>query len=195
VQYLRRELAFKKPYDQVVHENDIKRLKSELKDAQQALRENVAVISQELDGPNQGLQLVDKTVKYTNQIQVERRELLRENEMLKSKIAAMEAQTKNGEREREKFFEGASWAAKQGVIAGERAIDSSKKAGDDYRQRVKECDNDSFMRLRCAEWLLDQTQRIVKEVRDANQQVLENAVRSQATATQIIITEQREKLY
>ena len=45
VQYLRRELAFKKPYDQVVHENDIKRLKSELKDAQQALRENVAVIS------------------------------------------------------------------------------------------------------------------------------------------------------
>ena len=45
MQYLRRELAFKKPYDQVVHENDIKRLKSELKDAQQALRENVAVIS------------------------------------------------------------------------------------------------------------------------------------------------------
>lgn len=68
VQYLRRELAFKKPYDQVVHENDIKRLKAELKDAQQALRENVAVISQEIDGPNYGLQLVDKTVKYTNQI-------------------------------------------------------------------------------------------------------------------------------
>lgn len=33
VQYLRREVAFKKPYDQVIHENDIKRLKSELKDA------------------------------------------------------------------------------------------------------------------------------------------------------------------
>lgn len=33
VQYLRRELAFKKPYDQVLHENDIKRLKNELKDA------------------------------------------------------------------------------------------------------------------------------------------------------------------
>lgn len=34
VQYLRRELAFKKPYDQVVQEAEIKRLKSELKDAQ-----------------------------------------------------------------------------------------------------------------------------------------------------------------
>jgi hypothetical protein len=44
VQYLRREVAFKKPYDQVIHESDIKRLKSELKDAQKALRENVAVI-------------------------------------------------------------------------------------------------------------------------------------------------------
>jgi len=44
---LRREVAFKKPYDQVIHENDIKRLKADLKDAQQALRENVAVIQQE----------------------------------------------------------------------------------------------------------------------------------------------------
>lgn len=107
----------------------------------------------------------------------------------------MEAQTKNGDREREKFFEGASWAAKQAVVASEKAIDSSKKAGEDYKNRLRECENDSFMRLRCAEWLMDQTQRIVKEVRDSNQQVLENSVRSQASATQIIITEQREKLF
>lgn len=138
---------------------------------------------------------MDKTVKYTNQIQIERRELLKENEALKAKIAAMEQQTKNGEREREKFFEGASWAAKQGVVASEKALDNSKKASDDYKQRVKDCDDDAFMRLRCAEWLLDHTQRIVKEVRDANQQVLENSIRSQASATQIIITAQREKLF
>ena len=115
--------------------------------------------------------------------------------MLKHKIESMQHQTKNGEREREKFFEGASWAAKQSVVASEQAMDKSKKAGDDYRQRIKECDTDSFMRLRCAEWLLDSTQRIVKEVRDQNQQVLENSIRSQATATLIIITEQRDKLY
>ena len=66
VQYLRREVAFKKPYDQVMHEQDVKRLKAELKDSQQALRENVAVIKQERDGPNYGLNLVDQTVKYTN---------------------------------------------------------------------------------------------------------------------------------
>ena len=32
VQFLRREVAFKKPYDQVMHEQDVKRLKAELKD-------------------------------------------------------------------------------------------------------------------------------------------------------------------
>ena len=112
VQYLRREVAFKKPYDQVMHEQDIKRLKTELKDCQQALRENVAVIKQEQDGPNLGLNLVDKTVKYTNQIQIEKRELQLENERLNQKIAQLEAQSKTGDREREKFFEGATWSAK-----------------------------------------------------------------------------------
>ena len=33
VSYLRREVAFKKPYDQVMHEQEVKRLKAELKDA------------------------------------------------------------------------------------------------------------------------------------------------------------------
>ena len=33
VSYLRREVAFKKPYDQVMYEQDVKRLKAELKDA------------------------------------------------------------------------------------------------------------------------------------------------------------------
>ena len=112
VQYLRREVAFKKPYDQVIYEGDVKRLKAELKDAQQALRENVAVIKQEQAGPNYGLNLVDQTVKYTNQIQIERRELLQENERIKQELTVLKTVTKNGDREREKFFEGASWNAK-----------------------------------------------------------------------------------
>jgi hypothetical protein len=33
VQFLRREVSFKKPYQQVMHEQDVKRLKAELKDA------------------------------------------------------------------------------------------------------------------------------------------------------------------
>jgi hypothetical protein len=61
----------------------VKRLKQELKDAHQALRENVAVIKQERDGPNTGLSLVDTTVKYTNKIQIEKRKLEAENAELK----------------------------------------------------------------------------------------------------------------
>ena len=34
VAYMRRAVAFRKPYDQVIKDSDIKRLKGELKDAQ-----------------------------------------------------------------------------------------------------------------------------------------------------------------
>ena len=60
------------------------------------------------------------------------------------------------------------------------------KAAADYKIRLKECDNDHFMRLRAAEWLLDSTNRIVKEVRDENQQLLENAIRSNAGSLQMM---------
>lgn len=49
-------------------EKDIKRLKGEVKQAHQVIRENVAVIKESKEGPLQGLVLVDQTVKYTNQI-------------------------------------------------------------------------------------------------------------------------------
>ena len=69
VQFLRRQVQFRKPYDKVMHQTDVKRLKGELKTAKTALRENVAVISQEEAGPNtDGLLVIDQTLKYTNQI-------------------------------------------------------------------------------------------------------------------------------
>jgi len=42
-----------------MYEADVKRLKGEVKSAQQSLRENVAVIKQDKKGPNHGLKLVD----------------------------------------------------------------------------------------------------------------------------------------
>ncbi len=47
-------------------EQDIRRLKGEIKVANQTLRENVAVIQESKEGPLHGLVLVDQTVKYTN---------------------------------------------------------------------------------------------------------------------------------
>lgn len=67
IQYLRRQISFRKPYDQVLQEKDVKRLKKTIKDTQSALRENVAVIGEtNHNGPLQGLALVDSTVKFTN---------------------------------------------------------------------------------------------------------------------------------
>jgi hypothetical protein len=75
----------------------------------------VAVIKQERDGPNTGLQLVDTAVKYTNKIQIEKRKLEQENEELKQKLHRMSQSLKDGDTDRERFFEGASWAGRQCV--------------------------------------------------------------------------------
>ena len=93
----------------------------------------MAVIKQEQNGPNIGLDLVNKTVKYTNDIQIERRELIQENEHLKQKIVMLEAQSKTGDREREKFFEGASWSAKQSVQACDRGVVRANQVSLDYQ--------------------------------------------------------------
>jgi hypothetical protein len=51
-------------------------LKGEIIHAKASLRENVAVIKQDERGPNKdGLLIVDQTMKYTNQIQMERKRL------------------------------------------------------------------------------------------------------------------------
>lgn len=76
IQYLRRQISFRKPYDQVMQDQDIRRLKKTVKDTQTALRENVAVIEESNHkGPLEGLTLVDSTVKFTNQVLEERRRL------------------------------------------------------------------------------------------------------------------------
>mmetsp|Transcript_5009 Transcript_5009/g.8541 ORF Transcript_5009/g.8541 Transcript_5009/m.8541 type:complete len:117 (+) Transcript_5009:1-351(+) len=58
VQFLRRQLQFRKPYDKVMHEKDVKRLKDEVRTAKAALRENVAIIKQDSQGAD-GLLVVD----------------------------------------------------------------------------------------------------------------------------------------
>ena len=44
IESLRRAVSQKKPYTQALQDQEVKRLKQELKDAQRGLRENVAVI-------------------------------------------------------------------------------------------------------------------------------------------------------
>ena len=56
-------------------------------------------------------------------------------------------------------------------------MDKSNQLAVDYKNRLKECEDDHFLRLRAGEWLLDSCQRIVKDVRDDNQQILENSIR------------------
>ena len=75
------------------------------------------------------------------QLQATNAELLQENEQLKQKIALLETTTKNGDREREKFFEGASWNAKQAVKACDDGIAKNTKAGEEYKLKLKENQN------------------------------------------------------
>lgn len=116
LQFLRRQVQFKKPYDKVMHQTDVKRLKGEIKSAKAALRENVAVIKQDESGPNKdGLIVIDQTLKYTNEIQMERRRLKEENEQLQAKIDSMVLAKKDELDEKQKFYEGASWLGRQSL--------------------------------------------------------------------------------
>ena len=112
IQYLRRQISFRKPYDQVKSETDMSRMKKDLKETQRALRENVAIIEEtNKKGPLEGLNLVDSTVKFTNQIMEEKRRLQDEVEKLHQKIDVMEQTRKGDGVDREKFYEGATWLA------------------------------------------------------------------------------------
>lgn len=70
----------------------------------------MAVISQEERGPNaDGLLMIDQTLKYTNEIQMERRKLKEENEDLQKQIDQLKLEKADEMALRHKFYEGASW--------------------------------------------------------------------------------------
>lgn len=93
-----------------MHQTDVKRLRGELKTAKAALRENVAVIKQDERGPNKdGLLVIDQTVKYTNEIQMERRKLREEKEQLQAELDKLKLKSSDQGDDREKFYEGAAW--------------------------------------------------------------------------------------
>ena len=124
VQFLRRQVQFKKPYNKVMHQTDVKRLQGELKSTKAALRDNVAVIKQSDAGPNNdGLVMIDQTLKYTNQIQIERRQLQEEKEALQSEIDRMKLEKADEKQEREKFYEGATWLGRQSLNYAQNACE------------------------------------------------------------------------
>lgn len=67
----------------------------------------------------------------------------------------------NGDQEREKFFEGAAWAARQCADAGAKALQASTEVRYQYNEKIKESGDNHFMRLRAAEWLMDSSERVV----------------------------------
>ena len=86
-------------------------------------------------GPLEGLVLVDHTVKFTNQVMEEKRRLQDENEQLRLKLDNL---TKANESavDKEKFYEGASWVAKEAVVKSEIGVKRYEEVRQEYRTRV-----------------------------------------------------------
>jgi hypothetical protein len=74
----------------------------------------------------------------------------------------MEKLRVNGDQEREKFFEGAAWAARQCTDSNAKAVKSIENVRVEYNDRINEAGENHFMRLRAAEWLMDTNERICK---------------------------------
>ena len=164
-----------------MHQTDVKRLKGEVKSAKAALRENVAVIKQDESGPNKdGLIVIDQTLKYTNEIQMERRRLKQENDELQSRIDSMNLAKKDELDERQKFYEGASWLGRQSLSVADEAVSQIEEIKAQYHQKISESQNDDFMRGRAAEWLVDSAIRLQQKVKDENQRLIEKSLRNGA---------------
>lgn len=180
VQFLRRQVQFKKPYNKVMHQTEVKRLKDQLKDTKSALRQNVAVIQQDVRGPNtDGLLIVDQTLKYTNEIQMERRKLKEEKEDLQKQVDLLKLEKVDEVAQRNKFYEGASWLGRQALNV---CADSLKECEDlklEYHRKLVECGDDQFLKGRAAEWFVEKAMRINQHTKDENQRLLETAIRNQ----------------
>ena len=139
----------------------------------------MAVIQQEVKGPNtDGLLLVDQTVKYTNQIQMERRKLQEDKEELQNQLDAMRVAKDDQDDERRKFYEGASWLGRQALDVANKGVSKTEDLKLTYLQKLSDCGPDTFQRGRAAEWLLDSTIRITHQTKDENQKLVENAIRN-----------------
>ncbi len=75
-------------------------------------------------------------------VQIEKRKLEQENAELKSKLERLQLSFKNGETERENFFDGASWAARQCVQACDKGVDQSNR----LRLRLMQMKVDSILK-------------------------------------------------
>ena len=58
-------------------------------------------------------------------------------------------------KEKEKFYEGASWLGRQSLNQAETAVNKIETIKLEYLKKVTDAGNDEFMRGRAAEWLLD----------------------------------------
>jgi hypothetical protein len=72
----------------------------------------------------------------------------------------MEKLRVNGDQEREKFFEGAAWAARQCTDSCAKAVKTTEAVRTEYDDKINEAGENHFMRLRAAEWLMDASQRL-----------------------------------
>ena len=121
--------------------------------------------------------MIDQTLKYTNEIQMERRQLQEEKEELQKEIDNMRLAKEDMREEREKFYEGASWLGRQTLSVAEQAMENADNLKHEYTKKLTECGDDHFLRGRAAEWLVEKAMRITQHTKDENQRLMENALR------------------
>ena len=110
--------------------------------------------------------MIDQTLKYTNQIQLERRKLQEEKDSLQEELDKFKLNQKDEVKEREKFYEGASWLGRQNLSVAETQVQQVENLRLEYIQKVAEAKGDEFLRGRAAEWLVEATLRLTQKTRD-----------------------------
>ena len=134
---LRRSAASSKPYNVVDANRQIARLKTDLKCAYKEVKNNINAREKNAVIPA-ATGMVDRAIKRTTEIQLQRKIFSDENERLKRRINELEGVVNTEDFEKAKYMEGAAWMAR--LIAEE----TNKYAGaieglcNDYRMRKRE---------------------------------------------------------
>lgn len=105
--------------------------------------------------------MVDQTLKYTNQIQLERRRLLEQKEELERELIQLKKSRGDDQTVKAKFYEGAAWSAKQSYDVAVQTAEKAEQMEMEFKNKMK--DNDQFLQKRAIEWMVASVNRILED--------------------------------
>jgi len=180
---LKREKLMKGQYDSVQAKQSLARTRTQLKKAEEKLREYANKLTK-IKGAPAGMNVIDEALMIVASVQEEKRELVEENESLKNRFQEIEELRRNSDYEKTKFMEGASWMATKAIREKEKHDERNQELFKEFDMRIVGCENDPSIAIRTMKWIKEalevsnmELEEILGSLFDSAQYNMEEAMR------------------